>query len=131
MSAIFVTATGTDIGKTFVTAALIRHLRGTGHAVHAIKPIVTGFEQAGWENSDPAVLLAALARPITLQEAEGISPWCFKAPLSPDMASRHEGRAIMLRAFSCGWSNSLSMVLIGEHGTPTSLSFSIQCWIVS
>ena len=27
MTAIFVTATGTDIGKTFVTAGLIRHYR--------------------------------------------------------------------------------------------------------
>ena len=29
MSAYFVTATGTDIGKTFVTAGLVRHLRQT------------------------------------------------------------------------------------------------------
>ena len=27
MSAIFITATGTDIGKTFVATALIRHFR--------------------------------------------------------------------------------------------------------
>jgi dethiobiotin synthetase len=96
MSAVFVTATGTDIGKTFITAALIRHMRGAGHAVHAIKPVVTGFDQDAWQNSDPATLLAALARPITLQEVERISPWRFKAPLSPDMAGRREGRAIVL-----------------------------------
>jgi dethiobiotin synthetase len=94
MSAVFITATGTDIGKTFVTAALIRHMRGAGHAVHAIKPVVTGFDQDAWQNSDPAALLAALARPVTLQEVEGISPWRFKAPLSPDMAGRREGRDI-------------------------------------
>jgi dethiobiotin synthetase len=29
MSAVFITATGTDIGKTFVTAGLIRHVRGS------------------------------------------------------------------------------------------------------
>jgi dethiobiotin synthetase len=94
MSAVFVTATGTDIGKTFVTAALIRHMRAAGKAVHAIKPVVTGFDQVAWQHSDPAVLLAALARPMTLQEVDGISPWRFKAPLSPDMAGRREGRAI-------------------------------------
>ena len=33
MSAVFVTATGTDIGKTYVTAGLIRHLRAQGKAV--------------------------------------------------------------------------------------------------
>ena len=61
MSAVFVTATGTDIGKTFITTGLIRYLRGTGRAVHAIKPVVTGFAPDAWSDSDPAALLAALA----------------------------------------------------------------------
>jgi dethiobiotin synthetase len=95
MSAIFVTATGTHIGKTFVTAGLIRHMHGAGHAVHAIKPVVTGFDHDAWQDSDPAALLAALGRPITLQEVEAISPWRFKAPLSPDLAGRREGRTIV------------------------------------
>jgi dethiobiotin synthetase len=94
MTAVFVTATGTDIGKTFVTAGLIRHFRTAGRAVAAIKPVVSGFDPAAWEGSDPAVLLAALARPVALEEVERISPWRFKAPLSPDMAARREGRAI-------------------------------------
>jgi dethiobiotin synthetase len=97
MTAVFITATGTDIGKTFVTAGLIRHLRGTAGAVDAIKPIVSGFDPDAWQESDPAVLLAALGRPIALGEVEHISPWRFKAPLSPDMAGRREGRAIVFR----------------------------------
>ena len=36
----------------------------------------------------------ALGRPAELAEVEHISPWRFKAPLSPHMAARHEGRAI-------------------------------------
>jgi dethiobiotin synthetase len=94
MTAVFITATGTDIGKTFVTAGLIRHIRATGRAVDAIKPVVSGFDPQGWHESDPAALLAALGRPVTLEEADRISPWRFKAPLSPHMAARHEGRAI-------------------------------------
>jgi dethiobiotin synthetase len=95
MSAVFVTSTGTDIGKTFVAAALIRHMRNSGRAVHAIKPVVTGFDDSAWEKSDPAALLAALERPATLSAIEQISPWRFKAPLSPDMAAKREGRAIV------------------------------------
>ena len=38
MTALFVTATGTDIGKTFVTAGLIRALRRAGRIVDAAKP---------------------------------------------------------------------------------------------
>ena len=32
MTAFFITATGTDIGKTFVTTGLIRHMHATGRA---------------------------------------------------------------------------------------------------
>src|SRR5436190_6173863 len=94
MSAVFLTATGTDIGKTFLTTALIRYFRDARAAVHAIKPVVTGFDQDTWETSDPAALLGALGQPVTLAEIERISPWQFKAPLAPDMAARQEGRAI-------------------------------------
>jgi dethiobiotin synthetase len=94
MTTVFVTATGTDIGKTFVTAGLIRHVSGGGRAVDALKPVVSGFDPQAWQDSDPAALLAALGRPVTLEEAARISPWRFKAPLSPHMAARHEGRAI-------------------------------------
>jgi dethiobiotin synthetase len=94
MTAVFVTATGTDIGKTFVTASLIRHFRAAGREADAIKPVVSGFDPAAWQDSDPAALIAALGRPLTLDEAERVSPWRFAAPLSPHMAARQEGRAI-------------------------------------
>jgi dethiobiotin synthetase len=94
MTALFVTATGTDLGKTFVTAGLIRHIRAAGRAVAAIKPVVSGFDPDEWQASDPAVLLAALGRPLTLEEVDGVSPWRFKAPLSPHTAAQREGRAI-------------------------------------
>jgi dethiobiotin synthetase len=94
MSAIFITATGTDIGKTFVTCGLIRHGRANGRTVHAIKPVVTGFDQANWQHSDPGVLLAALKSPIAMDEIERISPWRFAAPISPHMAAAREQRVI-------------------------------------
>jgi dethiobiotin synthetase len=97
MSAVFITATGTDIGKTFVTAGVIRHIRASGGAIAAVKPIVSGFDPQAWQDSDPAILLAALGRPATLEQVERIAPWRFKAPLSPDMAGRREGRTIQFR----------------------------------
>ncbi len=39
----------------------------------------------------------ALGRPVALEEVERISPWRFKAPLSPHMAGRREGRAIVFQ----------------------------------
>jgi dethiobiotin synthetase len=94
MTAIFVSATGTEVGKSFVTTGLIRHFLKDNRAVDAIKPVVSGFDPAAIAASDPGALLAALGRPLTTAEAERISPWRFAAPLSPDMAARREGRAI-------------------------------------
>jgi dethiobiotin synthetase len=94
MTALFVTATGTDIGKTFVTAGLIRHLRTAGRPVDAIKPVVSGFDPSAMDGSDPAALAAALGRASTSAEIARISPWRFAAPLAPDEAARRENRAI-------------------------------------
>jgi dethiobiotin synthetase len=92
VSAIFVTASGADVGKTFVTAGLIRLLRDQGATVDALKPIVTGYDPSVVETSDPAVLLKALGRPVSAEEIERISPWRFRAPSSPDIAAARENR---------------------------------------
>ncbi len=94
MSAFFITATGTDIGKTFIAAGLIRCWRAAGRQVDARKPVATGFDPALADASDAGVLLTALGRPVTPAEIERISPWRFAAPLSPDMAARRENRSI-------------------------------------
>ncbi|MGB8365142.1 MAG: dethiobiotin synthase [Rhizomicrobium sp.] len=94
MRAFFVTATGTDIGKTFVTAGLVRLLREDGERAAALKPIVSGFAMARAGESDPGILLAALGEAMTSEAVARISPWRFSAPLSPDMAAAREGRAI-------------------------------------
>ncbi|MET0279461.1 MAG: dethiobiotin synthase [Pseudorhodoplanes sp.] len=94
MTALFITAAGTDVGKTFVAAGLIRLLRQRGGEIDAIKPVVSGFDPARAGDSDCGVLLRALGLPLSEEEIEDISPWRFAAPLSPDMAARHEGKEI-------------------------------------
>jgi dethiobiotin synthetase len=94
MSAVFVTATGTDIGKSFVARGLIRALHAQGRTVDALKPIVSGYDPAHADASDPGLLLAELGRPAHADEIGRIAPWRFAAPLSPDMAAHREGRAI-------------------------------------
>ncbi len=94
MAAYFVTATGTDIGKTFLTAGLIRYLRNAGASAEALKPVVSGYDSSVVETSDPAVLLKALGRTVSAKEIERIAPWRFRAPLAPDLAAAREGRNI-------------------------------------
>ncbi len=89
---LFVTSSGTDIGKTYVTALLIRQLKAKGHEPYVLKPVVSGFDPDHASESDPGVLLAAQGRPLTDDVLDEISPWRFAAALAPDMAARREGR---------------------------------------
>lgn len=99
---VFVTGSGTDVGKTYVAAGLIRALRRAGLAVGAMKPVMSGFDPAHADpahpdgaGSDAAVLLDALGGSGTI---EAMSPWRFAAPLSPDRAAALEGRTIAFDA---------------------------------
>ncbi len=90
MNSYFVTATGTDTGKTFCTAGLLRANPG----LRAIKPLLSGYEAGQAPASDSGLLLAAMGQPVTAQNIAAITPWRYQAPLSPDMAAAREGQSI-------------------------------------
>jgi dethiobiotin synthetase len=96
MTGFFVTAAGTEIGKTFVTCALLRQLHAAGQSCHALKPIVSGFKAD--DQSDPAQLLIASGERPTPERIAEISPWRYVDPLSPDMAAARAGRPIDFEA---------------------------------
>ncbi len=138
MSAYFLTSTGTDIGKTFVAAGLIRYLREAGQAVHAIKPVVSGYDSSVVETSDPAVLLTALGRDISADEIDGIAPWRFRAPLSPDLAAARESRSVdfeELIAFSRRAVSAASGILfiegIGGIMVPLDAEHTVLDWMAA
>ena len=94
MTTVFVTSSGTGIGKTFVTLRLIAELKGSGRRVRALKPVASGFDAADAERSDSGLLLRAQGLEITQANLDAVSPWRFAAPLSPDMAAARERRSI-------------------------------------
>ena len=96
MPALFITATGTDVGKTYVACALIRALRAHKRPVDAFKPVLSGFD--GPDGSDAARLLDALGRPLT--DLDRMSPLRFRAPLAPPSAARAEGHTLTLSDLS-------------------------------
>jgi dethiobiotin synthetase len=99
VTVLFVTGAGTEIGKTYVTCALARQLRATGRAVRAFKPVATGMAAVGdpaFEHSDTAQLLTAQGSPCDETTIAACTPWCFAAPLSPDMAALAEYRRLEL-----------------------------------
>lgn len=93
MKALFVAGTGTDLGKTHVACALLRAARARGATVDAFKPVVSGFDPAAPEISDPARLAAALGRP---DDSARISPRRYRAPLAPNLAARLEGETLLM-----------------------------------
>ena len=93
MSKYFITSTGTDIGKTHLVCSMIKEFREQNKNILAIKPIISGYED-GNSDTDTAKILTALGKNINLDNINLISPWRFKAPLSPDMASAKENKII-------------------------------------
>jgi dethiobiotin synthetase len=90
----FVTATGTGVGKTFITATLARQAKALGKSVAAYKPVISGFDPAEIGTSDTGILLTALDMKPSPENIARISPWRFKEPLAPSMAARNENRAL-------------------------------------
>lgn len=118
MSVLFVTGSGTEIGKTYVACRLIEALRAHGKAVDALKPIVSGYDDGRPEGSDPALLLRALGRELTPAELAWISPWRFKAPLAANLAARAEKRALVFDEIValCGSRQGDPLVVEGAGG---------------
>lgn len=94
MPTVTIAGVGTDIGKTWVAASLIRALLRRGTAVDAFKPVISGYDPATPADSDAGVLLAALGRPITAETIEAMSPFRYAAPMSPPLAAAREDKTI-------------------------------------
>jgi dethiobiotin synthetase len=91
---IFVAGSHTEIGKTHAACGLLRAACDAGWSADALKPVVSGFDELDWEQSDPGRLLAAMGRERSLPELARLSPWRFAAPLAPPMAAKLDGRAL-------------------------------------
>jgi len=86
---VFVTGTGTEVGKTVVAAAIARTLASEGRAVAVFKPAVTGLEEG--VESDHELLRRASGSGQT--DAE-IAPYRYDPPASPHLAAALAGERI-------------------------------------
>lgn len=90
MGGLFVTGTGTGVGKTIVSAALLATMKAAGERVRAYKPIVTGLgEPPGVWPHDHEVLAFAAG-----MVAEEVAPVRFDPPVSPHLAAAMTGRHV-------------------------------------
>ncbi len=89
----FVTGTDTGVGKTLVTAALLRRLRESGATVAGMKPVAAG-SIAGPEGpaNDDALLLQAES---TIRHPYAVvNPYLFEPAIAPHLAAAEAGITI-------------------------------------
>ncbi|MDX6622579.1 MAG: dethiobiotin synthetase [Solirubrobacterales bacterium] len=89
MNGVFVTGTGTEVGKTVVAAVAARTLADAGLRVAVFKPCVTGLEEGGEADHE---LLRRAARS-TQTDAE-IAPYRYEPPVSPHLGAALAGEEI-------------------------------------
>ena len=89
---IFITSTGTNIGKTYLSKLIIKKAQKLNLKVNAIKPIISGFNMDNFDTTDTGIILNALGKNKSV--IEEVSPWRFKAPLSPNQAAHKENKEI-------------------------------------
>ncbi|HZY90071.1 MAG TPA: dethiobiotin synthase [Gemmataceae bacterium] len=94
MQGLFITATDTGAGKTYVTAAACRALRREGRPFRVCKPVATGAEWARgrWLAEDTRLLAEAAGE----HDLDAVTLWAFPAPAAPPVAARLAGASLAL-----------------------------------
>jgi dethiobiotin synthetase len=117
MRGLFVTGTGTDVGKTVVAAAICAALHAQGVRVAAFKPVVSGTEERSDPDWPPDHELLARA---TGERPEDVAPAVFAAPLSPHLAAALAGEpldpALLRGAFDARAAEAEAIVVEGVGG---------------
>jgi dethiobiotin synthetase len=85
---LFITGTDTGVGKTVLTALLVKFLREGRVNAAALKPVCSG------NRADARKIFAAMNGALSLDE---INPWHFRLPIAPLLAARRENKKVRLR----------------------------------
>jgi dethiobiotin synthetase len=89
----FVTGTDTGVGKTLVTAALLRRLHESGVTVAGMKPVAGGGVAGPEGPANPDALLlqaeSSVRHPYAL-----VNPWLFEPAIAPHIAAAEAGVVI-------------------------------------
>lgn len=90
MSAYFITGTDTEIGKTWVTLALMQAFQDQGKTVVGMKPVASGCSvgDEGLRNSDALQIMQQSSRP---PDYVTVNPYAFEEPIAPHIAAARAG----------------------------------------
>jgi dethiobiotin synthetase len=107
---LFVTGTGTGVGKTVVSAALLAAMQAAGEPVRAYKPIVTGLDEPPGDWPPDHELLALAAG----MSAEEVAPLRYAPAVSPHLAAELADESINPAALVDGARRAPDRILVVE-----------------
>ncbi|WGL15057.1 dethiobiotin synthase [Microbulbifer bruguierae] len=89
----FVTGTNTEVGKTYVSAALLKAAGDSGLNTAAVKPVASGCEQTedGLRNVDALTLMDAMTQELPYQQ---VNPIALEPAIAPHIAAMEVGRRL-------------------------------------
>ncbi|NOZ69639.1 MAG: dethiobiotin synthase [Deferribacteres bacterium] len=115
---IFMTGTGTGVGKTFVSTGLIMAMKERGLDVCPVKPVESGCRISKGE-AVPADALGLLRASGVKETLNTINPYRLRHPLAPSVAAEMEGVVISRKKIlsaCCRLLNSYDVVIIEGAG---------------
>lgn len=98
----FVTGTDTEVGKTFISCALLHQAAQLGLTTAAYKPVAAGCETSiqGLRNEDALMLQQASTQPLAYQD---VNPIALAPAVAPHLAARQVGSHIGLEVINTGY----------------------------
>jgi dethiobiotin synthetase len=124
---LFVTGTGTGVGKTVLSAALLAAMAAAGEPVRAHKPVVTGLDEPPGEWPPDHELLAAA----TGQASEEVAPLRYGPAVSPHLAAelagrRHDPAQLLAAARAAGQGHTLVVEGVGGLLVPLAEGYTVR-----
>lgn len=91
---LFVTGTGTDVGKTYVTGLIIKKLKERGKSAAYYKAAMSGNERRPDGSLIPGDALQVKTMSGIEQPLEEMCPYIYETAVSPHLAARFEGSPV-------------------------------------
>ena len=93
---LFITGTGTDIGKTYVTGLILKKLQESGRRAAYYKAAMSGNERDEEGHLIPGDALHVKTVSGITQPLKTMCPYVYETAVSPHLASRLEGDPVQM-----------------------------------
>ena len=100
----FITGTDTDVGKTFVSCALLQAFADKGQRIAAMKPIAAGCDKTadGWRNDDALQLMKHSTIELSYRQ---VNPVALPSPIAPHLAVEHMNEKVTIEKLAAHFNN--------------------------